>query len=58
MHRSQSVGLETPSILAEVIVVPALDNIREAVGQTKRMGLLQFMLFVEVLEISRRRRIR
>ena len=38
-----------------VIAVPALDNVREAVGQTKRMGLLQFMLLVEV---SRRRRVR
>jgi hypothetical protein len=58
MHRSPSVGLETPSILAEVIAVPALDNVREAVGQTKRMGLLQFMLLVEVSDISRRRRVR
>ena len=58
MHRSPSVGLKTPNILAEVIAVPALDNIREAVGQTKRVGLLQFMLLVEVLDISRRRRVR
>ena len=58
MHRSQSVGLETPSILAELIAVPALDNIREAVWQTKRVGFLQCMLLVEVLTISHRRRVR
>ena len=46
MHRSPSVGQETPSILAEVIADSAFDNIREAVGQTKRVGLLQFMLLV------------
>jgi hypothetical protein len=32
MNRSTFVGLETPSILAEVIAVPALDNIRETIG--------------------------
>jgi hypothetical protein len=32
MHRYTFVGLETPSILAEMIAVPALDNIRETIG--------------------------
>jgi len=50
-------SLETPLILAEVITVPALDNIWETIGYTQREGLLQFMLLVEVLDISRRRRV-
>jgi hypothetical protein len=58
MHRSPSVDQETPSILAEVIAVSAFDNIREAVGQMKRVGLLQFMLLVSVLDIPRRLRVR
>jgi len=57
MHRSTLMGLKTPIVLAEVIAVSALDNIREAVGQTKREGLLRFMLLVEVLNITRRRRV-
>jgi len=58
MQWSPLVSLETLSVLAEVIAVPALDNIREAVGQTKREGLFQFMLLVEVLNVSRRRCVR
>ena len=57
MQRSSSVGLETPSILAEMVTVPALDDIRQAVRQAKRMGLLQLVLLIEVLDITRRRRV-
>ena len=57
MYRATFVGLETSSILAEMIAVPALDNIRETIGLTKRVGLLQFMLMVEVLDISHHRRV-
>jgi len=57
MQRSTSVGLETPRVLAEVVAVPALDNIREAMGQTKREGLFHFVLLIEVLDVSRRRRV-